>query len=184
MRYFPRSSARRSLTAATAEQLLAGGGVRGDAPTGQQALARVLEAAARSGSEQELAGEVAAAAAFVQVASRARSRAVTRRTLAAAACVVTGVCGAVAYTSVMSPMSHPKVRVPYGVPPTPAAVHAPRVPASPAPQPGMLRTSPGGQSGYRAGHPVISPRASPGPAAGNKPTGCRLPGTGRAAGEC
>src|SRR5258707_13184356 len=93
---FPRLRARRSLDWVTAEGLLAGRGVPGNSPPGQHALARMLEIAAGPGSEEELAGEVAAAAAFVQVNSQVRARHLTMRALAAAVCAI-AVAGAIAH---------------------------------------------------------------------------------------
>lgn len=156
MGYFPRFRSRRSLTAATAEGLLAGRGVPGGAPAGQQALARLLEMAAAPGSEQELAGEVAAAAGFVQVTSQAASRGVIRRVLAAGACVI-AVGGAAAYASVVSHPPHKMAHVPFGVPATPPAAPAPRVTGSPPPQWGRLRINPQGQSGYQMSHAATGP---------------------------
>jgi hypothetical protein len=162
MPYLPRFSARRSMDAAAAEALLAGRGVPGDAPAAQQALALLLEIAARPGSEPELAGEVAAAAAFVQVTSKARSRSVTRRVLAAAACVI-AVGGTAAYAGTASaplrkmtpPSLHRSAPVPFGVPAAPYAVPAPRVTGDPSPQPGRQRINPRGQTGHLI-HPATS----------------------------
>ena len=160
MPYFPRFGARRSLNAATAEELLAGRGVPGDAPAGQQALARLLEIAARPGTERELVGEVAAAAAFVQATSRVGSRRLTRRILAAAACAM-AVGGAATYVTMASHPLHKVTPIQFGG--TPPVIPAPRVTSSPSPQPGAPRTNPGGGTGYPAAHPAIGPSVQPHP---------------------
>jgi hypothetical protein len=129
-----RLSARRSLDAVTAERLLAGRGVPGDAPAGQQALARALEIISGPGTEQELAGEVAAAAAFVQVvASQVRSRRLAGRALVAVACVI-AVGGTAAYGA-LSSGSHKAAPVQFGVPASRHAVPAPRVTGTPEGEP-------------------------------------------------
>src|SRR5215467_8782429 len=116
MSILSRLRARRSLDAASAEALLAGLGVPAQAPADQQALARVLEAAAAPGREKELAGEVAAAAAFVQAISEVKPRRAVRRAVAAVACVVV-VGGTAVYAGVVASPHHNKmVVVPYGVP--------------------------------------------------------------------
>ena len=68
MPYLPRLSGRQSLDPAVAEGLLAGRGCCPGAPAGQQALAHVLGVAGPP-SEEELAGETAAVAAFLLVTS-------------------------------------------------------------------------------------------------------------------
>ena len=78
----------RSPDAAYARALFAGRRLPRGAPASQQALARLLKAAAAPGTARELAGEVAAAAAFVQVTSQPKPRRNTRRLLAAAACAI------------------------------------------------------------------------------------------------
>jgi hypothetical protein len=66
MRWLPGSppAGRHPLDAATAERMLAGSLDPADAPPGYADVARVLAAATRSASEEELAGEAAALAAF------------------------------------------------------------------------------------------------------------------------
>ena len=163
MPHFPRFIARRSIDAASAEALLAGRGVPADAPAAQQALELLLEVAAGPGSEQELAGEVAAAAAFVQVTSKARSRSVTRRVLAAAACVIAA-GGAAAYAGTASaprpdrtpPSLRSTAPVPFGVPVAPHANPAPHVTAGPPPQARRQRICPRGPAGHQI-HPAASP---------------------------
>jgi hypothetical protein len=154
MSILSRLSARRSLDAATAERLLAGRGVPGDAPSGQQALARALEIISGPGTEQELADEVAAAAAFVQVTSQVRSRHLARRVLAAMACVIA--VGGIAAYGVLSPGNHKAAPLPFGVPASHHMVPAPRVTDTPQ---GRARNHPKGQAAYREGHPAISPSA-------------------------
>ena len=130
MWFHSRFKPRRSLDAASAEGLLAGRGVPPGAPADQQALARLLEVAAGPGSEQELAGEVAAAAMFVQVTSEVRSHRTARRALVVAACAV-AVGGTAVYASVVPVPHHKMARVPYGVPAGHRA--APGSPAARAP---------------------------------------------------
>src|SRR6516225_10323884 len=62
-----RSAGRRPLTAADTERLLAGHEARPEAATAHHLLAGLLDSAAGPASDQELAGEVAAVAAFVLV---------------------------------------------------------------------------------------------------------------------
>jgi hypothetical protein len=151
-----RRRARRALDADSAEDLLAGQGAPPGAPAGQQALARLLELAAGPGSEQELAGEVAAAAMFVQVISQARSRrAAARRVLAAVACVL-AVGGAAVYGSVVSPPSHTTVPVQFGVPVLRYAVPAPDVTAVLSRQPGTPQVHPEGQGGREVSRPATN----------------------------
>jgi hypothetical protein len=149
MSLFSRLRARRSLDSVTAEGLLAGRGVPGNSPPGQHALARVLEIAAGPGSEEELAGDVAAAAAFVQVTSQVRSRHLTRRALAAAACAM-AVGGAIAYGA-RPPATHRMAPLQSGI--SHHAVLAPPVTGTPARPPGPRR----------AGHQTARPAAHPSP---------------------
>jgi len=151
-----RVRARRSLNAESAEGLLVGWGVPPEAPAGQQALARLLELAAGPGSERELAGEVAAAAMFVQVTSQVRSRRAARRVLAAVACAL-ALGGAAVYGSVVSPPPHKTVPVQFGVPALRHAIPAPDVTAARWRQPGKPHVQPQGQ----AGHQKIRPAANP-----------------------
>ena len=151
-----RLRARRSVDAESAEGLLAGRGVPPEAPAGQHALARLLELAARPGSEQELAGEVAAAAMFVQVTSQARSRMAARRVLAAVACAL-AVGGAAVYGSVVSPPPHKTVPIQFGVPALRHAVPAPDVTAVPSRQPEKPQVHPEGQAGPQKTRPATNP---------------------------
>jgi len=145
-----RLRARRSLDAVTAERLLVGRGVPGDAPAGQQALARALEIISGPGTEAELTGEVAAAAAFVQVvASQVRSRRLAGRALVAVACVI-AVGGAAAYGALSG--SHKAAPVQFGVPASRHAVPAPRVTGTPEGEP---QAHP--KAAYQLSHPGIGP---------------------------
>jgi len=110
-----RLRALRSPDVACARALFAGQSLPPGAPARQRALARLLERAAGPGTEQELAGEVAAAAAFVQVTSQLKPRRTVRRTLVAAVCAV-AVGGTAVFASVMSSPHHKMVPVPFGVP--------------------------------------------------------------------
>jgi hypothetical protein len=65
---------RRPLSAAAAEDLLAGLGAAPGAPAGQQALARVLEVAAGPPTDRELADEAAYVATYVLATSRVGTR--------------------------------------------------------------------------------------------------------------
>jgi hypothetical protein len=136
MSLFSRLRARRCLDAAAAESLLAGRGAPADAPAPQRALARLLEAAAGPGNEQELAGEVAAAAAFVQVTTQAAPNRGRRRALAAAALAIT-VAGTTAYAVAVPHTHHRAVPAPFGVP----AAH----PANASPAPTALQCRSRGQ---------------------------------------
>ena len=110
-----RLRALRSPDDACARALFAGRSLPPGAPVRQLALARLLERAAGPGTERELAGEVAAAAAFVQVTSQLKPPGTVRRALVAAACAV-AVGGAAVYASVMPSPHHKMVPVPFGVP--------------------------------------------------------------------
>jgi len=84
------------LSAADAERLVAGRGAHPEAPAVQHELAWVLDSVAGPASDSELAGELAAVAAFVLATGErgrrsARFRAHTRRGPAIAACLVTAV---------------------------------------------------------------------------------------------
>jgi hypothetical protein len=152
-----RLRARRSLDAESAEGLLVGRGLPPEAPAGQQAVARLLELAAGPGSEQELAGEVAAAAMFIQVTSQVRSRrAAARRVLVAAACVF-AVGGAAAYGSVVSPPPHMTVPVQFGVHALRHAIPAPDVAAVPSRQPEKPQVDPDDQASHQKTRPATNP---------------------------
>ena len=175
MSILSRLRARRFLDAARAEALLAGLGVPVQAPAGQQALARVLEAAAAPGSEKELAGQVAAAAAFVQISSEAKPRRVVRRVLAAVACFVF-VGGTAVYAGVVASPHHKRVVVPFGVPAAdPHGLYS-SGPGSPGRAVGQdSRDRWGlGRSGHLRVHPVTSPGFPVGKGPGNKQAGVGL----------
>jgi hypothetical protein len=97
-RPFSRRGGSQPLTAADTERLLAGRGVHPEAPAVQHALAGLLDSAASPASDQELAGEAAAVAAFVlatgeRAARSAQFRAGTRRGRGQA--IVAGIAAAV-----------------------------------------------------------------------------------------
>ena len=132
MWFLSRLRARGSLDAASAEALLAGRGVAPGAPADQQALAQLLEIAAAPGTARELAGEVAAAAVFVQVISQARPHRTARRVLVVAACAV-AVGGTAVYASVAPPPHHKMTPAPFGVPADHHAVPSPAAPPNTSP---------------------------------------------------
>ena len=152
MSILSRLRALRSPDAACARALFAGRGLGPGVPPGPQALAHVLEVAAGPGTPEELAGEVAAAAAFVQVTSRVKPRRTARLALAAAACAV-AVGAAAVYASVVPSPHHKSVPVPFGVP---ASHHAIPAPVATRP-PGRWHASPRGHAGVRPARPASSP---------------------------
>jgi hypothetical protein len=142
MSILSRLRARRFLDAAAAERLLAGRGVPGDAPAGQQVLARALELISGPGSEEELAGEVVAAAVFVRVPPPGQAgpgRGGMRL----------GVGGTAVY-GVLSPDSHKAAPLPLRVPSPGLAVSPSRIPR------GAPRVS---TKGHRARHSITRPLA-------------------------
>ncbi len=116
MWFLSRLRARRTLDAASAEAL----------------LAQLLEIAAGAASPRELAGEVAAAATFVQVISQARPRRTARRVLVVAACAV-AVGGTAVYASVAPAPHHKMTPAPFGVPADHHAVPSPAAHSNPPP---------------------------------------------------
>jgi len=91
-----RSAGRRPLTAADTERLLAGHEARPEAATAHHLLAGLLDSAAGPASDQELAGEVAAVAAFVLVSGGGAPRSAWfRRAGAGGVASVAGRAGAV-----------------------------------------------------------------------------------------
>jgi hypothetical protein len=147
MWFLSRLRARGSLDAASAEALLAGRGVAPGAPADQQALAQLLEIAARPGSPQELTGEVAAAAMFVQVISQVRPHRTARRALVVAACAV-AVGGTAVYATVAPAPHHKMTPAPFGIPdhhtvPSPAARSNPSPPATSRRDAGLRCPPPG-----------------------------------------
>ena len=157
MSLFSRLRARRSLDSVTAEGLLAGRGVPGNSPPGQHELARLLEIAAGPGSEEELAGDVAAAAAFVQVTSQVKPRKTTRWALVAAACAV-AVGGTAVYASVLPSPHHKMVPVPFGVPASHHAIPAPAATRPPLRPPGGWRAHPSSQTAGRNARQATNPK--------------------------
>ncbi len=152
-----RLRALRSPDAACARALFAGQDLPPGAPAGQQALARLLEVAAGPGTAQELAGEVAAAAAFVQVASQVKPRKTTRWALVAAACAV-AVGGTAVYASVLPSPHHKMVPVPFGVPASHHAIPAPAATRPPLRPPGGWRAHPSSQTAGRNARQATNPK--------------------------
>jgi hypothetical protein len=164
MRYVARLSDRHALDAAAAEGMLAGRGVSGDSPPGQQALARMLEIAARPPDDEELSGVAATVAGFAGARheARRRSRRRTGLTLASAvgaAAVIAGTASAGALPARLQEVVH----VAFGAP-------APHREASRGSQGHHLTSGPGFQqqsipgAGLGQGH-----RGSPGTVRTPKP---------------
>ena len=128
MWFLSRLRARGTLDAASAEALLAGRGVAPGAPADQHALAQLLEIAAGPARPRVLAGEVAAAAMFVQVISQARPHRTARRALVVAACAV-AVGGTAVYASVAPAPHHKMTPAPFGVPADHHTVPSPAAPS-------------------------------------------------------
>ena len=154
MSILSRFRSRRSPEVACARALFAGQRLPPGAPASQQALARLLRAAAAPGTARELAGEVAAAAAFVQVTSQRKPRRNVRRVLAAAACAV-AVGGTAVYAGVAPSPHHKMVPLPFGVPAhhaAPATGPPARAAGLPASWGSCRQATPGGcwSSGCRA----------------------------------
>ena len=171
----------RSPDAACARALFSGRGLAPGAPPGQQALARALEAAAGPGTAEELAAEVAAAAAFVQVTSQRKPRRTTRQVLAAAACAV-AVGGTAAYAIAVPSTHRTTVPVPFGVPRmhhvAPVTRVPPRLPAGSKTHERRPERLPEGPSGSQPGcsastrRPLVSRRDAgqfPSPPGGRRP---------------
>jgi hypothetical protein len=155
---------RRPLSAAAAEELLAGQGAAPGAPAGQHALARVLEVAAGPPTDQELADEAAYVATFVLATSRVGAlRAVLSHVLrvfaqlavtVAAMAIVVGATAA--YTGQLpgrlQEMAHAALDAP-----------APRHASPSSPLPRAARISPGraeDRKGVPAGLPVRDTRSA------------------------
>lgn len=158
------SSRRRSsepLTVADAEWLLAGRGAHPEAPVAQHALARLLGDAAGPPTDQELAGEVAAVAAFMLITghrrarhahNRKRFRILPLRIRAMAAAVSAGGVVAFSGAAVANALPASIQELAHRTFDAPAPRHAilvPKVPAS--------------SSGHGHGDP--NPKPSPGPSA-------------------
>jgi hypothetical protein len=154
MSILSRLRALRSPDAACARALFAGQGLPPGAPARQQALAGVLEAAAGPGTAHELAGEVAAAAAFVQVTSQLKPRRTARRVLVAAACAMAA-AGTAVYAIVVPSPHHNTVPLPYGVPHH--MVQAPAVTSIPPRLPERWQAHPNGQATDRKARHATGP---------------------------
>jgi len=164
-----RSAGRRPLTAADTERLLAGHEARPEAATAHHLLAGLLDSAAGPASDQELAGEVAAVAAFVLVSGgRAPRWAVVRRgpVIAAgiAAAMVVGLSGAAAADALPAPIQE-LAHATFGAPAPRHSVPPPRT-TVPSGSPGPV-TSPGLKSppgkAKAKGKAKASEKASPSP---------------------
>jgi hypothetical protein len=141
MHYSSRRTGNELLTAADTEWLLAGREAHPEAPAVQHTLARLLGNAAGPPTDQELAGEVAAVAAFMLVtghrgARHARSRnrfRVLPRVRAVAAAVGAGIVvafsGAAAANTLPAPIQELAHRT-FDAPAPHHAILAPKVPAS------------------------------------------------------
>jgi hypothetical protein len=142
-----RRAGSRPLTAADTERLLAGHGARPEAATTHHLLAGLLDSAAGPASDQELAGEVAAVAAFVLVSGgraprSARFRGAGRRGAAGragaagrrapviaagiAAAIVVGLSGAAAADALPAPIQE-LAHMTFGAPAPRHFVPLPRV---------------------------------------------------------
>ena len=164
-----RSAGRRPLTAADTERLLAGHEARPEAATAHHLLAGLLDSAAGPASDQELAGEVAAVAAFVLVSGgRAPRSAAGRRgpVIAAgiAAAMVVGLSGAAAADALPAPIQE-LAHATFGAPAPRHSVPPPRT-TVPSGSPGPV-TSPGLKSppgkAKAKGKAKASEKASPSP---------------------
>jgi len=160
------------LTAADTDRLLARHGAHAEAPAVQHAITGLLAIAAGPPSDQELAGEVAAVAAFVLAASQPAPRPAhpgPRRVIAAglAAAAVVAFSAAAAANALPAPvqeLAHTTFGAPAPRPPAPA----PALPAGqPAPKPG-----PGPGPATRQASPK-TPAANP-----PKPPAARPPAAG------
>jgi hypothetical protein len=151
MQSFSRQAGRTPLTADDTERLLDGHGAPREAPTVQHAIAGLLGSAAGPPNDHELAGEVAAVTAFVQVtgeraARSARFRARPRRGQAIAAgiaaAVIVAFSGAAAADALPAPiqeLAHRTFGAPAARPTAPlpkATVPVPSGRPAPAASPG------------------------------------------------
>jgi hypothetical protein len=170
---------RRPLSAAAAEELLAGRGAAPGAPAGQHALARVLEVAAGPPTDRELADEAAYVATFVLATSRVGARraalshvlrlfAQLTVTVAAAAIVVGATA---AYTGQLPGRLQEMAHAALGAPAPHHASPSSPLPAGARLPPGRTRDP----QSVRAGLPVrdtptASTTAPPGKAAAARPS--------------
>ena len=168
-----RSAGRRPLTAADTERLLAGHEARPEAATAHHLLAGLLDSAAGPASDQELAGEVAAVAAFVLVSGGGAPRSAWFReagrrgpVIAAgiAAAFVVGLAGAAAADALPAPIQE-LAHATFGAPAPRHSVPPPRT-TVPSGSPGPV-TSPGLKSppgkAKAKGKAKASEKASPSP---------------------
>lgn len=171
-----RSAGRRPLTAADTERLLAGHEARPEAATAHHLLAGLLDSAAGPASDQELAGEVAAVAAFVLVSGGRAPRSAWFRGAGAAgrrgpviaagiaAAMVVGLSGAAAADALPAPIQE-LAHATFGAPAPRHSVPPPRT-TVPSGSPGPV-TSPGLKSppgkAKAKGKAKASEKASPSP---------------------
>src|SRR6516225_7189274 len=171
-----RSAGRRPLTAADTERLLAGHEARPEAATAHHLLAGLLDSAAGPASDQELAGEVAAVAAFVLVSDGRAPRSAWFRGAGAAgrrgpviaagiaAAMVVGLSGAAAADALPAPIQE-LAHATFGAPAPRHSVPPPRT-TVPSGSPGPV-TSPGLKSppgkAKAKGKAKASEKASPSP---------------------
>jgi hypothetical protein len=169
MRHVPRLSDRHALDAATAEGLLAGRGVPGDSPTGQQVLACMLEVAARPPGDGELSRLADAVAGFsgARQEARRRSRRLARLTLASAVSAV-AIIGGGALAGALPARFQEVAHVTFG---------------APAPHHDVSGSWRGSQRRHLTGGPGFQqqsvPRAGLGPGQTAGPEPARAPGPGR-----
>jgi hypothetical protein len=178
MQSFSRQRGSTPLTAADTERLLAGHGAHREAPAVQHAIARLLDSAAGPANDQELAGEVAAVAAFVvatgeRAARSARFRVRARRGQAIAAgiaaAVVVAFSGAAAADALPAPIQELAHRT-FGVPaPRPSAPLPKATLPSGTPAPAA---SPGSRHGKAK---AVGKKASPKASAHGKAKGKAVP---------
>jgi hypothetical protein len=162
----PRQAASLRLTVTDAERLIAGHWAHPEAAVEQHLLAALFDSATASATDQELAGEVAAVAAFMlggeRTAHPARSRlGAGRRTRVIAAGImaasVVGFSGAAAADALPAPVQELAHQT-FGAP-------APQLPSTSAPASGQPTPVPGGNHHGRAGEPKT--KAEPARGAGN-----------------
>jgi hypothetical protein len=142
------------LTAADTERLLAGHGARPEAATPHHLLAGLLDSAAGPASDQELAGEVAAVAAFMLASGEGTTRSARRRApvIAAgiAAAIVVGVSGAAAADALPVPIQE-LAHMTFGAPAPRHSAPAPRATVSPGSPVPMTSPSVKSQPGQAKG---------------------------------
>lgn len=170
------SSSRRAdstpLTAVDTERLLDGHGAHREAPAMQHAIAGLLDSAAGPANDQELAGEAAAVAAFVQATERSRSarfrvRARPGQAIAAgiAAAVVFAFSGAAVANALPAPIQE-LAHTTFGAPAPQPSAPLPKATAPSGPLPKATvpsgRPAPAVSSGSRHGKArAVGKKASP-----------------------